>query len=40
MRKYKYKYSSFGRIRQEKAKFEKKVTNKVYKVNPWKVYAM
>ena len=36
MKKYEYKYSAFGRIRQEKAKEIK--DKKVHKVYPWKVY--
>ena len=41
MKKYEYKFSAFGRMRQEKAK-ENKIANtkKVQKVYPWKSYSI
>lgn len=38
MKKYNYRCSAFGRIRQEKAK--KANEKKTYKTCPWKVYSM
>ena len=37
MKKYEYKYSAFGRARQEKAKNN---TKKIYRVYPWKSYGV
>ena len=39
MKKYEYKISAFGKIRQEKEK-EKKVAKKPYKVCPWRAYIV
>ena len=38
MKKYEYKHSAFGRIRQEKEKETK--AKKAQKVCPWKAYSM
>ena len=41
MKKYEYKHSAFGRIRQEKAESKNQVSiKKSYKVCPWKTYVM
>lgn len=41
MKKYEYKYSAFGKARQEKAKENKTAnTKKVQKVYPWKSYGV
>ena len=37
MKKYEYRISAFGKIRQEKEK-EKKTIKKSYRVCPWKAY--
>ena len=39
MKKYEYKISAFGKIRQEKGK-EKKAVNKTYRICPWKAYLI
>lgn len=37
MKKYEYKYSAFGRARQEKTKETK--DKKIHRVYPWKSYG-